>query len=84
MSAMTTSPTPGSLVRYLILLLEYFALPVHMQHKQQPQGSVWFWVKQGEMIFMLENKFTAILGFLMIAITVILIIAHAVADKNVL
>ena len=55
-----------------------------MQHKQQYQGSDWFWVKQGEIKVMLEHKFTAILGFLTIAITVILIIAHAVADKSVL
>ncbi len=33
---------------------------------------------------MLEQKFTAILGFLAIAITVILIIAHAATGKSVL
>lgn len=33
---------------------------------------------------MLEQKFTAILGFLTIAITVILIIAHVVTERSVL
>ncbi len=33
---------------------------------------------------MFEHKFTAIVGFLSIAITVVLILAHAIADKSVL
>ncbi len=40
MNAMTASPARGSLVKYLILLLEYFALLVRIPHKQQYQGSV--------------------------------------------
>jgi len=67
------------LAKYLINLVEFFALLLSKNEQQQlSRLSFQFQVKQGEMRVMFEHKITAIVGFLSIIVTVGLMIGHAV------